>query len=633
MDENNNLNKKYQKIEDSQNPTAESAKDTAKKPKKERAPKEKKAKEPKPPKEKKKKEPKEKKVKEPKPPKEKKSRLKNREEAEMKVFPNLETDVQSDTQNEIASENTDSSISVTEFVDELFSEREMQYESDSQEEFSDDYLGEPSNKTVGGNSRVEEEEIIILNSDIGKKKKKVKEPKEKKEKEPKPQKENKIKEPKPPKEKKVKEKKPKEPKPKEPMNAKDFATIGIAVIALCLVACLVGFKVLSGRGTNPVGPESTTTENKLSSIQVARNGVLYNLVQSDIPDVFFGFSTDYKLQYYQYRDNKMVPVQSTGKVTANVDMGNQTLPVTIEYVQLGGEVFGIGLFKSDENSQVYFYDMVVFKLTNLPDAYASEGKALLLASTGNSALTGNDILWNESFTIDLKSGETSRFLKIINRTIDMTGAGVKDFCMLSKEGYNAASQIIPFISSREYQSGSGKQDIFIKDGSKESLFASDVYGKFLISDGKSVIYMKKTTTGFDVIRKTGDSEETVRSFYGFMNSEYLNSGEYILGKNDGKLYNLKTGEEKTLVGYRMSPEMMKISPDGRYVVMLGTVQSIMDYQVHIFDLQTGEYMKYVDKNYSSHSNLTFINKTTAVYLVLDPNQGYEYVVLDVTKIS
>lgn len=116
-----------------------------------------------------------------------------------------------------------------------------------------------------------------------------------------------------------------------------------------------------------------------------------------------------------------------------------------------------------------------------------------------------------------------------------------------------------------------------------------------------------------------------------MSSDYLHYGEYILGKNDGKLYHIKTGAEKTLVGYRMTPEMMCISPDGRYLVMLGTVNSAVDYQVHIFNLETGSFAKYVDKNYSNHFNLTFVDGKTAVYAVLDPNQGFEYVALDVTK--
>ena len=279
-------------------------------------------------------------------------------------------------------------------------------------------------------------------------------------------------------------------------------------------------KYKMGNIDNTTEPSTDAVVEKLSDIQIARNGVLVNLVQTDIPDVFYGITTDYKVKYYQYRDNRMVAVQSTNSITTEIDFGNETLPVTIDYVKLGSKVYGIGLFVAEEGEEVYFYNMMVFKLTNLPAEYAEEGKALLLATTSRNALTQGDILWPESFTIDLESGKVSRFLKIVNRSIDInTGAGVTDFCILTQQGYNSTTNQVPFITAREYEQGSGMQDIFVKNGTKESLFAENIYGKFLLTNGDSVIFMRKTNTGFDVVRKTGETEETVRSFYGTMGAE------------------------------------------------------------------------------------------------------------------
>lgn len=471
-----------------------------------------------------------------------------------------------------------------------------------------------------------------------KKEKTPKQPKEKKTREPKQPKEKKLKEPKPEKVKKEKPpkepKQPKEKKPREPLNKKDFATIGIAVFALLLV---VVFAVIKFAPESEIGTDFTETttlaEDKLANIQVIRDGVAVNLVQTDIPDVFYGYSSTYELQYYQYKDNKMIPVKSTGTVNATIDMGNESIPVKIDYVQLGGKIFGTGLFVANKSENVYFYDMIAFQLVNLPKGYSEDGKALLLATTNKNVLTQKVTLWPESFVVDLETGKTSRFLKVINRNIDITtGAGVEDFCMLTNEGYNASGKI-PFITAREYEAGSGQFDIFVKSGKDEKLFANDIYGKFLLTDGNSVIFMRKTDKGFDVIRKTGEDETVTGSFYGTMGTNYMYSGDYIFNKNDGKLYNLKTGDVKNVIGYRMSAEMMSVSPDGKYLVMLGTVTNMMDYQVHIFNLETGEYTKLKDDNYSSHSNLTFINDTTAMYMVLDPNQGYEYVVLDMNKVK
>lgn len=650
MEEKKSLNNKYQKIDIEETPqeVVEPVKEKPKKEKKVKEPKapkvkkEKAPKEPKQPKEKKEKaptkepkQPKEKKVKEPRPPKAKKEKTpkppKVKKEKKKKWEVEIVEDYSAEISEEIAVDN----------VQPVISENERRSEEIVLPAIK-------SVKQISGEKQKPEKK---------KKEKAPKQPKEKKPREPKQLKEKKVKEPKAPKEKteskftvainKKKEeikakqlekkntpKQPKEKKPREPLNKKDFATIGIAVFALLLVVvfAVVKFAPESEIGTDFT--ESTTlAEDKLASIQVVRDGVAVNLVQTDIPDVFYGYSSTYELQYYQYKDNKMIPVKSTGTVNASIDMGNETIPVKIDYVQLGEKIFGTGLFIANKTEGVYFYDMLAFQLVNLPAGYSEDGKALLLATTSKNVLTQKVTLWPESFVVDLETGKTSRFLKVINRNIDITtGAGVEDFCMLTNEGYNASGKI-PFITAREYEAGSGQQDIFIKSGKDEKLFANDVYGKFLLTDGNSVIFMRKTDKGFDVIRKTGEDETVTGSFYGTMGTNYMYSGDYIFNKNDGKLYNLKTGDVKNIIGYRMSAEMMSVSPDGKYLVMLGTVTNMMDYQVHIFNLETGEYTKFKDDNYSSHSNLTFINDTTAMYMVLDPNQGYEYVVLDMNKVK
>ena len=630
LEEKKSLNNKYQKIDIEETPqeVVEPVKEKPKKEKKAKEPKapkvkkEKAPKEPKQPKEKKEKAPKdpkppkEKKVKEPKPPKAKKEKTpktpKVKKEKKKKWEVQIVEDYSAEISEEIAVDN----------VQPVISENERRSEE----------IVLPAIKSV---------KQISGEKQKPKKKKKEKtpkQPKEKKTREPKQPKEKKLKEPKPEKVKKEKPpkepKQPKEKKPREPLNKKDFATIGIAVFALLLV---VVFAVIKFAPESEIGTDFTETttlaEDKLANIQVIRDGVAVNLVQTDIPDVFYGYSSTYELQYYQYKDNKMIPVKSTGTVNATIDMGNESIPVKIDYVQLGGKIFGTGLFVANKSENVYFYDMIAFQLVNLPKGYSEDGKALLLATTNKNVLTQKVTLWPESFVVDLETGKTSRFLKVINRNIDITtGAGVEDFCMLTNEGYNASGKI-PFITAREYEAGSGQFDIFVKSGKDEKLFANDIYGKFLLTDGNSVIFMRKTDKGFDVIRKTGEDETVTGSFYGTMGTNYMYSGDYIFNKNDGKLYNLKTGDVKNVIGYRMSAEMMSVSPDGKYLVMLGTVTNMMDYQVHIFNLETGEYTKLKDDNYSSHSNLTFINDTTAMYMVLDPNQGYEYVVLDMNKVK
>lgn len=602
LEENKSLNNKYQSIGEEDLVHEE--------PIKEEKPKKEKAKKVKEPKEKKVKAPKEKKVKEPKPPKEKKIKEPKQPKApkEKKV------------------KEPKKSLFTKEEKTEITKQPEIIIEEVTPEMRRSEEVVLPTIKSV---KKVSEEKP---KKEKVKKVKEPKQPKEKKVKEPKQPKEKKIKEPKQPKPKK--EKAPKEKKEREKLNKKDFITIGIAVFAVLMIALVVGFNFFTREDLNVDNPESTTvgTGEKLSDVQISHSTVGRNIVQSDIPDIFFGFSeSDYTLQYYQYTNNKMTAVKSNETVKTSVNMGNEEIPVTIDYVKLGDKIFGMGLFKADQNQDVYFYKMLVFKLVNLPKGYEQEGKALLLATESDNALTQKDILWTESFVVDLNTGKTERFLKITNRTISMSGAGVADFCMLTSDGYNSTSGQIPFISGRKYELNSGKQDIFVKNGAKEELLISDVYGKFLLMDGNDIIFMRKNGVSFDVVRWTNGEEKVIRNYPGSMSSDYLLTDHYIFNKETGMLYDLLTGEEKLVAGYRISAEMVEISPDGKYLVMLGTVKNMMDYQVHIFNLSTGDYSAYEDKNYSKHSNLAFINNTTAVYVVVDPNKGYESVALDVSK--
>ena len=629
LEENKSLNNKYQTIGEEDFVIEEPLKEE--KPEKKN---EKKAKEPKPPKEKKVKEPKppkEKKVKEPKPPKEKKVK----EPKSPK-----EKKVKEPKPPKVKKEKAPKEKKVKEEKKPLFAKKEEapQPEVVVRETASGRRTEEIILPTIKSVKMVSEEKPPKAEKPKKEKVQKVKEPKAPKEK--------KVKEPKPekikaPKEKKVKEQKSektpkvkKEKAPREPLNKKDFITIGFAAFAVLMIAVVVGFYFVSNENPGVNTPEVSTEETgeKLSDIQIVQTVVGQNIVQSDFRDIFFGFSeSNYELRYYQYANNKMTQVKATNSVTTSVNMGNEDVPVTIDYIKVGDKIFGMGLFKADKDSEVYFYKMLVFKLVNLPKGYEQEGKALLLATESSNALSQKDILWTESFVIDLNTGSTERFLKITNRTIDMSGAGVADFCMLTSAGYKSTTDVVPFISGRQYELNSGKQDIFVKNGNKEEVLVSDVYGKFLLTDGNDIIFMRKKDVSFDVVRLSNGEEKVIRTYPGSMSNDYLLTDHYIFNKETGMLYDLFTGEEKLVAGYRISAELVEISPDGKYLVMLGTVKNMLDYQIHIFNLQTGDYSTFQDKNYSKHSNLTFINNTTATYVVIDPNKGYQSVVIDVTK--
>ena len=333
LEENKSLNNKYQSIGEEDLVIEEPLKEE--KPEKE---KEKKVKEPKPPKEKKVKEPKppkEKKVKEPKPPKEKKVK----EPKSPK-----EKKVKEPKPPKVKKEKAPKEKKVKEEKKPLFAKKEEapQPEVVVRETASGRRTEEIILPTIKSVKMVSEEKPPKAEKPKKEKVQKVKEPKAPKEK--------KVKEPKPekvkaPKEKKVKEQKSektpkvkKEKAPREPLNKKDFITIGFAAFAVLMIAVVVGFYFVSNENPGVNTPEVSTEETgeKLSDIQIVQTVVGQNIVQSDFRDIFFGFSeSNYELRYYQYANDKMTQVKATNSVTTSVNMGNEDVPVTIDYIKVG----------------------------------------------------------------------------------------------------------------------------------------------------------------------------------------------------------------------------------------------------------------------------------------------------------
>ena len=409
------------------------------------------------------------------------------------------------------------------------------------------------------------------------------------------------------------------------MTVKDHVTFILIILALILtiVFIVVKFIPLGNSGAQDSDAVVQTQEN-VSAIQLSRESALGHYVQSDIDDVFYVYSSEYKPSFYQCNGKKMKSIEIAGTVNPVVEMGNEKISVKVDYVEVDGKLFGTGVFLKNDNQGNSFNNMVVFKLVNLPKGYEEDGKALLLATNNSEALSKRCSMWNDSYVVDLSTGKTTRFLTSDN---SVYSAG---YSLLTDEGYASTNGEIPFFSTRDYDATTNKRDIYLKIKGKETRFATDVAGSFVYTDDGAVSYLKVTDNGFNVVRKENGKENVIFSLDN--DTSYLYHNEYLLDKYNGNLYNVKTGEKIVVTGYGMSnPEMMTVSPDGKYLVVVGAVNSAIDYQVHIFDLKTGNCAKYVDDNFSQHKNLSFVNDTTIIYSIVEPKQGYEYVILDVSK--
>ncbi len=409
------------------------------------------------------------------------------------------------------------------------------------------------------------------------------------------------------------------------LTTRDHVTFILIILALLLtiVFIVVKFIPLGNNDTLDAGVV-TQAKEKVSEIQLQRESTEGHFVQSDLDDVFYVYSTEYNPAFYQCNGNKMKPIEIKGTLNPIVEMGNEKISVKVDYVEIKDNLFGTGVFRKTDNQGNYLNNMVVFKLVNLPKGYEQNGKALLLATNNSEAISKRCSMWTDSYIVDLETGKTTRFLTSDNSVYSV------GYSILTDEGYASTNGEIPFFSTRDYDATTNKRDIYLKVSGKETRFATDVAGSFVYTDAGVVSYLKVTDDGFNVVKKENGKEKVIFSLDN--NTSYLYHNEYLLDKYNGNLYNVKTGEKTVVTGYGISnPEMMTVSSNGRYLVVVGAVNSAIDYQVHIFDLKTGECAKYVDDNFSQHKNLAFVNDTTIIYSAVEPKQGYEYVMLDVSK--
>lgn len=433
---------------------------------------------------------------------------------------------------------------------------------------------------------------------------------------------------KPPKEKKAKKAEAtdaQQEKTTQLMTAKDHLTFILIILALILTIAFVVVKFipLGNNGAQNVNTVTKAGEN-VSEIQIQREGALGHCIQSNIENVFYMYSQEGSPAYYKCDNGRMIPLSATGSVQAIATLGQDKIPVKLDYVEIDGQLFGTGVFRAKDTEGSFLHSIAIFKLVNLPKGYEQDGKALLLATTNEDALSEKCNVWTDSYVVDLETGVTKRFLTSDNNLFS-TG-----YSILTDEGYASTNGKIPFLTTREYDAVTNKKDIYIKDGNKEASFATDVAGNFIYADGDTVCYLKSTDNGFNAIKNTNGKESVIFSLRN--DTSYMYFNEYLLDKYNGVLYNVKTGEQITVSGYGMSnPELMTVSGDGRYLVVIGTVNNVLDYQVHVFDLKKNSCAKYVDDNFSQHRNLNFVDNSTVVYSAVDPNQGCEYVILDISK--
>lgn len=336
-----------------------------------------------------------------------------------------------------------------------------------------------------------------------------------------------------------------------------------AALVLLVVLVAVGFftkdsivNLIDARKSGTTAPEkiNINTEDYMDILK----GSVDNsepIIPTDIDGIFYTLKKDGTVSFFQIEGTQIVQIPESGSYSVSVDCTNQNIPATVHYYEKDGKITGYGLF-TPENSDadVYIYDYAFFKLMNLPDSYYADNSYLLLVDTTKEDIYSLNKVYEENFRFNTESGSTKNILSNDNRAFDETGAFRADYAMLTEDAVKKCGENLLFFSARQYHlyTKDKNMDLYMaggsgnnKDNNRYIQNIADFWYSF-DKDGNVTVLKRSGESGFNLVSFDGENETVIKEFSGIYEDNFLRSGDWLLNKTDYKMYNLVTGEEKTL---------------------------------------------------------------------------------------
>lgn len=408
------------------------------------------------------------------------------------------------------------------------------------------------------------------------------------------------------------------------------------ILALAAVAAVIFTLVFYFSSNNQNSEPENSRENitGLADITLSSKLTAVPYVKTDIDGVAYTANSSGTILFYEFNGTDYVQTAETGSMDIVVPLSGQQIPVKLHYIERDGRLTGYGVYTANEKDSVYIYDFMLCKITNLPKGYEQNGKCLLVANTDIDEVYSNDPVWEEAFVLDRASGKLTRFLSDGNRMVDTNGAVRADFATVTDSEIKAAGGVIPFFTGRAYEASiSPKTDLYIKNKNKESLAVKDILDKYtkITSDG-AIIYLKEITGGFATMKYLNGKSTVINEFYSTYGEQYIRSGDWILSREDGRIYSTYSDKIIEPEQFIINPSDFAVSPDGKYVVLIGMAANAVDYQIWILNTETGKARNFSDDDYSQHYNLSFINNSAVCFYTVTA-EGYSEKIIDVSKVS
>ena len=234
---------------------------------------------------------------------------------------------------------------------------------------------------------------------------------------------------------------------KAPTKGKTVFTVIVAVLALLMLGGALYLKSTADGSSQ--GSAKSEEKAELSAITLSQKEIQIPYMKTDIPSVVYTVDTAGTVQFYEFKGKSYDPIDPTGTMDVTVSLSGQQIPAKIYYIERDGVLTGYGVYTAQSaQNPVYIYDFVMFRVANLPSAYAADGKCLLLLHTDAQKVYTDNVVWEEAYILNRNDGTSTRFLNENNRTVNINGAVRPDFCMITDTELKSTTSVIPIFSCR-----------------------------------------------------------------------------------------------------------------------------------------------------------------------------------------
>ena len=411
--------------------------------------------------------------------------------------------------------------------------------------------------------------------------------------------------------------------------------LSILFVVLVAAAAVVVSGVLdvNRRVEEQTDPQENLAETvSYKDFYATDTGVALPLLKTTVEGVYYTMDKAGEVAFYELENGRPSKLQETGSFEVKASCSSQELPAVIHYIERDGAVYGCGLFTNELYPGVDLYDYGFFQVTNMFPGFRAA--RLLMVDVDPARFYSNDKVFSEIFRL-YDDNSTEHFLSENQRSVDLNARMRTDYKMFTNDILGQNGGEVLFFSSRYYVNyeDAGELDIFSSGGREENVdnvrYIVGIASLNFWRTDSGVRYFTNTDGGFE-LRESASSKadpQTVETFPGSLEKDYIVDGVYLFRKADGSVYNVLTGEKRT-VSYSMlregfAADSFWISPNGRYCVFRGpNVNNVA--ACGVADLETGAVVAYTDEVFGYLAGAVAADDGSVVLSLASGKSGASY---------